>query len=322
MLNYVVGSVWLLTSNCFGATLVGNELTTWYIDGESLSYWSEWSSAICGAYDESSGNILMWEPYTASGNVYAYDVASKSLEYVEYITSIDVYCANTPSSFFYNNLLWFYDDDNGIGTFHFDITGNNNYGTKNVLSPPEYFDDPCFMLSKDETKFYLVGDDVGSSKNFYIYDTELEAWTQSQSTIYTHGEAPCAISSNNELYIIGALEHGYIEKINLDTLNSWQILSPTIPVSGDQGYGRSAVIMENIIYIFGGDGQSNIYYINTNDDTLSSISTASAQIPLYYTFPVAVTKDIGGDDRIYMFGGRDFDGNDVQTIRYSNTLIS
>ena len=288
--------VFCLTSDhhVYGDNLEADALTTFISQGSLASA----TSSVVAAYHKPTNTAWLLGGVACSTCVYSFDLATGILTaHTSLINGI----SNGNTATMIGDILYYYSTNYGSLCSYNTQTNVENFAFSDTPVDLSY---PCMTANPDDgadaNKLYVVGDSSGGSNALYIYDIEGDYWETSRTTSNYHYSPFCEISNNNYLYVKGQYSNR-IEKINIDTLDSF------VSLSGFYGYynirGSVSVRIENLIYFIGG---FNDYYLqNTPISSVYSINTVNDEVTLSdVSFLTSYANGIvTNDNRICIAGG-------------------
>lgn len=305
----------------------------------SSTSWPFYWSGACAAFDEDDSNIL-WiiEGYTTSADVYTFNVIDQSLTLETTVSvSESLNCNGAASAFMKNGSIYTYTRyDSGI--HRYDTITSTMY--MNDITLPDSFSDACLMLSNDYSKMFWTCD-ADMDKTLYIYDftSGSSSWTTGPSYNYIRRYTTCVMTENDYLWIMPGYPTATFEKINTNTLSSWEVVSTQLgDISGTVDYSvyptwvynPRAVVAKQFIFFFGGRIPtyltglssdiitSDMIYIDTNNsDTMGVIDSDTSSV-FAQQDALAITSHGDNGDIIWVFGYEINGGR--YNIYYSNSL--
>ena len=305
----------------------------------SSTSWPFYWSGACAAFDEDDSNIL-WiiEGFALSPNVYTFNVVDQSLTLQTAVSlSESLMCNGAASAFMKNGSIYAYSRyDSGI--HRYDTTTSTMH--MNDITLPDSFSDACLMLSNDHSKMFWTCD-ADYDTTLYIYDftSGHSSWTTGPSYNYARRYTTCVMTENDYLWIMPGTPTSTFEKINTNTLSSWEVVSTQLgSISGTVDYSvyptslynPRAVVAKQFIFFFGGyiptsatglsDNfvTSDMIYIDTNNsDTMGVIDNETSSV-FAQEDALAITSHGDNGDIIWVFGYEINGGRD--SIYYSNSL--
>ena len=178
------------------------------------------------------------------------------------------------------------------------------------------------VTHNNEKVYVLAGQTPDSIESIYVYDTATRAWSQGASMTIPR-EGASSVVHANKIYVFGGVdtsyhehgehgddEHGdehdeevavdYVHQVEVfDTeTESWSIATDMPELSARRGL--CAEVIDNIVYIFGGENSSGVSNkLNTYDLYLNSWATA-ADLPI----GVSYAGSIGHEGYIGIAGGQ------------------
>ena len=279
------------------------------------------------AYDESYDPELIWVFGGWSSGCWTcveyYNITDNTL------TSYDTLHTGTgvwgrPGCAQIGGMIYYLSD---IGEIHTYEIADKQQSTTALATIPDATNSGC--LTRDPMNDNLLYILSGQSTNtFYIYNIASGNLTQGVSLTNARYQPTCAVSNWEDdpyLYVILG-QSSYIERINLNTLDKWEVLSLRFDdnyIDGSEynlnsGEGRLPAVVSFNQYIYTVTG----YPSSADTDQVYYLDVENWELNLVGTFPVA-RHGVSGvyvkkTQRMYTFGGYDSGVGADSSIYYSN----